>query len=105
MEFGLKSFGNEWNFEVIEKAISSHEQWYKGDGVYGDGENFHLDYYNSYVIHPMLLQVLKVVVKYDSSYQTKDKEALRDLWETARTQISLAQKRLCVELGNLLDAA
>ena len=69
VECGLKSFGNEWNFEVIEKAISSHEQWYKGDGVYGDGENFHLDYYNSYVIHPMLLQVLKVVVKYDSSYQ------------------------------------
>lgn len=57
VECGLKSFGNEWNFEVIEKAISSHEQWYKGDGVYGDGENFHLDYYNSYVIHPMLLQV------------------------------------------------
>ena len=75
VECGLKSFGNEWNFEVIEKAISSHEQWYKGDGVYGDGENFHLDYYNSYVIHPMLLQVLKVVVKYDSSYQTLlDKE-------------------------------
>ena len=31
VECGLKSFGNEWNFEVIEKAISSHEQWYKGD--------------------------------------------------------------------------
>ena len=33
-------------------------QWYKGDGVYGDGENFHWDYYNSYVIQPMLLEIL-----------------------------------------------
>jgi len=30
--------------------------WYKGDGIYGDGPNFHYDYYNSFVIHPMLLE-------------------------------------------------
>ncbi|MFR9649826.1 MAG: DUF2264 domain-containing protein [Rikenellaceae bacterium] len=35
--------------------------FYKGDGVYGDGVNFHMDYYNSYVIHPMLLDVLMVM--------------------------------------------
>ncbi len=33
--------------------------WYKGDGVYGDGTFFHFDYYNSYVIHPMLLDILE----------------------------------------------
>ena len=32
--------------------------FYKGDGMYGDGKFFHMDYYNSYVIHPMLLDVL-----------------------------------------------
>lgn len=75
VECGLKSFGGEWNFEVVKKAISSHKQWYKGDGIYGDGENFHLDYYNSYVIHPMLLQVLKVAADQDSSYrELLDKE-------------------------------
>ena len=68
VECGLKYFGGEWNFEIVKKAISSHEAWYKGDGIYGDGPNFHLDYYNSYVIHPMLLQVLKIVVQYDASY-------------------------------------
>lgn len=68
VECGLKYFGGEWNFEIVKKAISSHENWYKGDGIYGDGPNFHLDYYNSYVIHPMLLQVLKIVVQYDASY-------------------------------------
>lgn len=36
--------------------------WYKGDGVYGDGMEFHLDYYNSLVISPLLTDVLKVMV-------------------------------------------
>jgi len=31
-----------------------------GDGTYGDGAEFHWDYYNSYVIQPMLLEVLRV---------------------------------------------
>src|SRR5579885_1586489 len=35
-------------------------EWYKGDGVYGDGPHYHWDYYNSYVIHPMLLEVLRI---------------------------------------------
>ena len=42
-------------------ALFAHEQWYKGDGVYGDGSNFHWDYYNSYVIHPMLLDVIRTL--------------------------------------------
>jgi hypothetical protein len=38
----------------IEYALSKFEEWYKGDGLYGDGEHLTCDYYNSYVIHPML---------------------------------------------------
>lgn len=38
--------------------------WYCGDGAYGDGEPFHFDYYNSFVIHPMLLEVLGVLQKH-----------------------------------------
>lgn len=68
VECGLKEFGGEWNFSVVKKALDSHKAWYKGDGIYGDGAEFHLDYYNSYVIHPLLLQVLKIAVKYDSSF-------------------------------------
>ncbi len=44
----------------IERAVERHLEWYKGDGTYGDGPAFHWDYYNSYVIQPMLLEVLKV---------------------------------------------
>lgn len=38
--------------------------WYKGDGWYGDGPDFHLDYYNSLVIHPMLTETLRVIEKH-----------------------------------------
>lgn len=69
VECGLKEFAGEWNFEVVEKALSSHQEWYKGDGIYGDGAVFHLDYYNSYVIHPLLLQVLETVNKYTDRYK------------------------------------
>lgn len=45
----------------VEYAVYQHEQWYKGDGVYGDGPDFHFDYYNSYVIHPMMVDVMNTV--------------------------------------------
>lgn len=61
VECALKVFDGEWNYERVEYAINKHNEWYKGDGWYGDGPNFHLDYYNSFVIQPMLIQVLDVV--------------------------------------------
>ena len=39
-------------------------QWYKGDGLYGDGPSYHQDYYNSFVINPMLTDVLRVMKKH-----------------------------------------
>ena len=48
----------ECDMSKIDYAIQKHVEWYKGDGVYGDGPNFHFDYYNSFVIHPMLYEVL-----------------------------------------------
>lgn len=45
----------------VEYAIYQHEQWFKGDGVYGDGPDFHFDYYNSYVIHPMMVDIMNTV--------------------------------------------
>ena len=51
----LKSLGAGWDRMRVDYALRQHEQWYKGDGAYGDGPEFHWDYYNSFVIHPMLL--------------------------------------------------
>ena len=45
----------------MDYAIRQHQAWYKGDGAYGDGPDFHWDYYNSYVIQPMLLDVVKTL--------------------------------------------
>lgn len=69
VECGLKEFGGDWNFEIVEHALNSHQAWYKGDGIYGDGTVFHLDYYNSYVIHPMMEQVLSIVKKHKPEYE------------------------------------
>ena len=59
VEAGLKQLGATWDRVRVDYALRQHDQWYKGDGAYGDGPEFHWDYYNSFVIHPMLVDVLQ----------------------------------------------
>ena len=54
-----QSWANAWDAMRIDYALRQHQEWYKGDGLYGDGPEFHWDYYNSFVIQPMLLNVLR----------------------------------------------
>lgn len=51
--------------------------WYAGDGAYGNGEFFHFDYYNSFVIHPMLLDVLTVLQRHDVRFAPAQAAVLR----------------------------
>lgn len=60
VEAALLKFTGECEIKVIETAVNDHNTWYKGDGTYGDGAHFHWDYYNSFVIQPMLWEVLEV---------------------------------------------
>jgi hypothetical protein len=53
--------GEEWDKVRVDYAIRQHDEWYKGDGIYGEGPEFHWDYYNSFVIQPMLLTVVETV--------------------------------------------
>lgn len=53
--------GEPWDAMRLEYSLVRHEDWYKGDGVYGDGPNFHWDYYNSFVIQPMLVDIHSVM--------------------------------------------
>jgi len=39
--------------------------FYAGDGLYGDGNDFLFNYYNSFVIHPMLMDILLSIQKYE----------------------------------------
>lgn len=59
-----------WDPMRVDDAIRTIDTWYKGDGVYGDGPEFHWDYYNSFVIHPMLLQVLDTISGFSRTWES-----------------------------------
>lgn len=42
-------------------AKNKIQEWYVGDGWYSDGSKFSMDYYNSYVIHPMMVEMLEIL--------------------------------------------
>jgi len=63
VETFLAFAGAEWQTQPIDTALTAFQQWYKGDGVYGDGKDFHWDYYNSYVIGPFLIDILENIGK------------------------------------------
>ncbi len=64
----LHSVGEPIDPMRVDYALRQHEQWYLGDGTYADGPNYHHDYYNSYVIHPMLTDTLEAVGELDASW-------------------------------------
>lgn len=59
LDYGFKTFGR---------------QWYTGDGMYSDGNSFNLDYYNSYVIQPYLIDIYDVVKEKDKAYSWIEKD-------------------------------
>ena len=61
VEAALYVMTGEYDCMRVDYALFAHEQWYKGDGVYGDGSLFAWDYYNSYVIHPMLVDIARTL--------------------------------------------
>jgi hypothetical protein len=69
VEAGLASLGASWDRVRVDYAVRQHEAWYKGDGMYGDGPDFHWDYYNSFVIHPMLLDVLETCQQENATWR------------------------------------
>jgi hypothetical protein len=60
-ETALYLMGEDWDPMRIDYALKQHEQWYVGDGTYSDGPEYHADYYNSFVIHPMMLDIVNTI--------------------------------------------
>ncbi len=60
MEAFFCQFGYEWDGMRVDYGFRQTELWYVGDGYYSDGPQFHLDNYNSYVIHPYLAKMAEV---------------------------------------------
>ncbi len=69
VEVFLLFAGDQWDGMRVDLAVKKHMEWYVGDGMYGDGPQFHWDYYNSYVIQPMLTDVLRETIKHSDRYK------------------------------------
>lgn len=77
----LMKIGEQYDPARIDYALRKMKEWYVGDGWYSDGEKFSMDYYNSYVIHPMLVDLLKITTEKGFSpkedYETALKRMIR----------------------------
>jgi hypothetical protein len=89
VETTLKFAGEEWEKERVTYALHQLESWYVGDGMYGDGPQFHWDYYNSFVMQPFLMQILAREGDGDAGWM-----ALRPKIEERAVRYAAIQERL-----------
>jgi len=73
----LLSVDEDYDPMRVDLAVKKMNEWYVGDGWYADGERFHFDYYNSFVIQPMLLKVTEVMVERNRMEKAMYEQALR----------------------------
>jgi len=64
----LLSVGEEADPMRTNVAVRKINEWYVGDGWIKDGEAFHFDYYNAYVMQPMLLEILEVLERHKAPF-------------------------------------
>jgi hypothetical protein len=76
VETALAMIGEVWDAVRIDYALRKHEEWFMGDGLYGDGPRVHWDYYNSFVIQPMLLDTLRNIRSYSRRWQSSIPDVL-----------------------------
>lgn len=93
IEAALLKFANDYDAVRIDYALKSHEEWYKGDGIYGDGPDFHFDYYNSFVIQPMLLDIVKVL----SEVKNEGKELYAKILRRAQRYAAIQERLISPE--------
>jgi len=73
----LLTVGEDIDKERMNEGIIKLNEWYKGDGWYGDGPNLAFDYYNSFVIHPMMVDTLAVLLRHGMVEAAKYELALK----------------------------
>ena len=69
-----------------EFALKKFPEWYTGDGWYSDGPKFSMDYYNSFVIHPMMADLYKVLRQYDKVTEEEYRLVLKRMVRHAEFQ-------------------
>lgn len=75
----LLSVGEDADPMRLNSAVRKIDEWYVGDGWIRDGSDFHFDYYASYVMHPMMIQVLEVMERLKAPFWKGDLTAWRSL--------------------------
>ncbi len=86
VEVFLHRAGAKRNDARLFEGITKHREWYLGDGMYGDGPEFHWDYYNSFVIQPMLVEALDAVAGEAAEWKTFQGKARERLTRWAAVQ-------------------
>lgn len=65
IEATLLEFTGECDKERLVYGVHKfRDEFYVGDAIYSDGEDYEVGYYNSLIIHPMLNDILTVMRKY-----------------------------------------
>lgn len=67
VEAFLRMAGEKPDLMRTDYAFRQLDGWYVGDGQYSDGPKYHNDYYNSFVIQPMLVDAGRVMNRYYKS--------------------------------------
>lgn len=103
IEAAILKFEGEADMMRIEYSLMKHDEWYLGDGMYGDGPDFHWDYYNSFVIQPMILDILGVLNENKDKleyYPHKDKFITNaNLFFERASRYAAIQERLISPVG------
>ena len=86
IEACLSTMNEWWDPMRVDYAIRAIESFYKGDGIYGDGSTLHCDYYNSFVIHPMLLATLETIARVSPAWVSFQAPALARAQRYAQIQ-------------------
>lgn len=77
IEAALYRLGEDWDHMRVDYCLKQMEKWYCGDGFYCDGPEFHMDFYNSFVIHPMLLDILRNAGDFYEEWANMKEKALK----------------------------
>lgn len=60
VEVFFMSIGEDVDEYALSVGLQKMSEWYLSDGWYSDGPEYAMDYYNSYVMHPMMVEVLEI---------------------------------------------
>jgi hypothetical protein len=76
----LLSIGEDYDPFRMTQSIRTVADWYVGDGWVKDGPVFHFDYYNAFVILPMMVQILETMEANKAPFWKDDPKVWRAQW-------------------------